>query len=117
MSLTNHTKLFPFEFCAARYLRAWESREQALFSSIKSKPTDLAIADGLRYFRVARNFRGLSTDPGAVKDVRRMLLKVIANRSLAGPETRVDALAKLLLDSQFKQYNLSASSKLLWLFS
>lgn len=114
MSLASYTDVFPLEFCAARFLRQWEKREEALFNSISTRPTDAPLIEALRYFQVARNFARLTKDPSSAKRIRETLLKVRSDNSLATPGDKVNALATSF-QKDFGQFNLSAATKLLWL--
>lgn len=111
------TKLsLTFEYCAFQYLVYWEGWEKKLYNAISGSPNVEDICKALAYFRVARNFKGLtSKKPESAKPILDTLLNIRADSSLMSPIGKVDALAKKFLDSEFKKYNLSAASKLLWL--
>jgi hypothetical protein len=102
----------PFEFCALRFLVQWEQGEKALHEQIAGNPSLTQIRSALRYFQVARTFKGLKSDEAAqaVADA----FREVAGRSQLSPEEKVSALASRFQE-RFKQFNLSASSKLLWL--
>lgn len=104
---------FPFEFCAQRFLLQWQRKERELHSWIKGEPTVDQLRTALRYFKVARNFKGLKT-PERAETILHSLLSVRA-RDLP-PEEKVVALADKFKEADF-QFNLSAASKLLWLSS
>lgn len=104
---------FPFEFCALRYLLLWQRKEEALHISVKKAMPEVDdLRKALRHFQVARNFRGLEQDK-KVELVRHALLKIRGDGALSA-EDKVMSLTKAFKDKGF-QYNLSASSKLLWL--
>ncbi len=106
---------FPFEFCALRYFLQWQRKEAALHSHMRATDPELPhLRKSLRYFQVARNFRGLKHDPRA-QVVRDKLLEVRARKDLATVQ-QVELLATLFKEAEF-QYNISAASKLLWLSS
>lgn len=106
---------FPFEFCALRYLLQWQRKEAILHASMKKVEPELPdIRRALRYFQVARNFKGLKQDERA-ELVRGAILDVRANNNLS-PEQKVATLAQLFKEADF-QHNISAASKLLWLSS
>jgi hypothetical protein len=114
MNLDNYTSIFPFEFCATRFLRQWEKREKSLYTEISSEPTNESIVEALSYFQVARNFKGLSKDNNVAGKIRTALIKVRSDSSLSEPIENVEALTASI-KADFDRYNLSASSKLLWL--
>lgn len=104
---------YPFEFCALRYLLQWQRKEKKLHKLIKSDGLEpAALRQALRYFQVARNFKGLKLDARASLIVE-SLLSIRANSHL-NPEEKVVELATEFKNSEF-QNNISASSKLLWL--
>ncbi|NMG05092.1 hypothetical protein [Azoarcus taiwanensis] len=116
MSLCDCTAGYPLEYCAARFLRQWEQREEALHASISGAAPSDSIVEALRYFQVARNFRGLAEnkDQSVSSDIRSALITTRSDKSLASPIAKVEALAQSL-ELKFGQYNLSAATKLLWL--
>ena len=104
---------FPFEYCALRYYLQWQQRESDLHSRIKVVAPELPdIRKALRYFQVARNFKGLKQDSQA-QLVSVALLRIRECAKLS-PEQKVLRLAKLFEDAGFG-HNISAASKLLWL--
>lgn len=106
---------FPFEFCALRYFLQWQRKEAALHAYMDSAKPELPhLRKALRYFQVARNFKGLKHDIRA-EAVRDELLKARAQQDLP-PEQQVEILAAYFKDAEF-QHNISAASKLLWLSS
>lgn len=106
---------FPFEFCALRYFLQWQRKEASLHAHMRSSNPELPhLRKALRYFQVARNFRGLKHDPRA-EVVRDKLLEARARRDLS-TEQQVVILAGSFKEAEF-QYNISAASKLLWLSS
>jgi hypothetical protein len=104
---------FPLEFCALRFLIQWLRREEALFEAISATPTNDDIREALAYFQVSRNFKGLQDEPQKASLIRKALLRVRNSPSLTA-EQKVEHLA-LDLKRYFKQFNLSAATKLLWL--
>lgn len=106
---------FPFEFCALRYFLQWQRKEAALHADLRSTNPELPhLRKALRYFQVARNFKGLKNDPRA-EVVRDKLLEARARKDLSF-EQQVAILASSFKEAGF-QHNLSAASKLLWLSS
>lgn len=109
----NYRTVFPLTFCALRFLIQWLRREHALFRAISSNPTDQDIREALTYFQVARTFEGLSKDPSKLSSIRLALRDIRKRRSLAPVQMVVELACKLQIE--FKQFNVSAASKLLWL--
>lgn len=106
---------FPFEFCALHYLLQWQRKEASLHTHMRSANPELPhLRKALRYFKVARNFRGLKHDPRA-EVVRDKVLEARARRDLS-TEQQVEILASSFKEAEF-QHNISAASKLLWLSS
>ena len=103
----------PFEYCALRYYLQWQQRESDLHSRIKVVAPELPdIRKALRYFQVARNFKGLKQDSQA-QLVSVALLRIRECAKLS-PEQKVSRLAESFKDAGFG-HNISAASKLLWL--
>ncbi len=102
----------PFEFCALRFLLQWEKSEKSLHEQVAGTPSLDQIRSALRYFQVARTFKGLKSNEAA-QAVADALIAVSEQPSLA-PQERVDALANAFQE-RFAQFNRSAASKLLWL--
>lgn len=111
--MNNYRAEFPLEYCALRFLLQWLRREEALHQAIASEPSDEEIRDALAYFRVSRNFKGLSKESGKAASIRKALITVRNDKELS-PEKKVEELAQSL-ETEFKKFNLSAASKLLWL--
>jgi len=106
---------FPFGFCALRYLLQWQQREEDLHRRISSRtPTIDDLRRALRYFQVARNFKGLKDDQRASLVLNALL--AIRARGDTPPERKVALLAESFKAANF-QRNTSAASKLLWLSS
>jgi hypothetical protein len=104
----------PFEFCALRFLILWETEEKKLHSALRTSPP-LAldyVRKSLNHYGVARNFKGLSQDKTAAF-IQKSLCAISDTPTLT-PEKKVVKLAKKF-KGKFRQHNLSASSKLLWL--
>ncbi len=101
----------PYEYCAYRYLELWERFEKSLYRAISGTHSASQIRDALKYYKIARNFKGLKDDVVAT-NVSKELLKVDGCRGIYSENVKD-------LASRFKkscnQYNLSAASKLLWL--
>ena len=79
---------------------------------MKSRPSLADIRSSLKHFQVARNFAGLKQDNRA-QCISDLLASVDSNRHLSAKE-KVVQLATAF-KGEFKQLNLSAASKLLWL--
>lgn len=106
---------FPFEFCALRYFLQWQRKEANLHAQLRVIAPELPhLRKALRYFQVARNFKGLKHDHRA-ELVRDRLLEIRARNDLSS-EQQVATLAYSFKEADF-QHNLSAASKLLWLSS
>lgn len=106
---------FPFEFCALRFLLQWQRKEKSLYMQMRLANPELSnLRKALRYFQVARNFKGIKDDSRA-EVVRDMLLETRARSDLS-TEEQVVILASSFKEADF-QYNISAVSKLLWLSS
>jgi hypothetical protein len=104
---------FPFEFCALRYLLQWQRKEASFHAQMRSPNPELPnLRKALRYFQVARNFKGLKHDARA-EVVRDKLLETRARTDLS-TEQQVENLACSFGEAGF-QHNISAASKLLWL--
>jgi hypothetical protein len=107
-----NTPEMPFEYCALRFLIQWEQRERTLHDRIAGNPSLGDIRSALRYFQVARTFKGLKSDEAA-QAVADAFLQT-DGQSLILPEQKVMTLASRFKD-KFNRFNLSASSKLFWL--
>lgn len=106
---------YPFCYCALRYLVQWQAKERALHANLQAPSPDLVhLRQALRFFRVARNFAGLSEDDKATL-VRNRLVAVRGRADLP-LEGQVVQLAHDYRQAGFL-FNLSAASKLLWLSS
>jgi hypothetical protein len=101
----------PYEYCAYRYLELWERAEKPLYRAISGVHSAAQIKDALKYYKVARNFKGLKEDSVA-ENISKKLLEIDECKG-----SYLDKVGKLA--ESFKvscgQYNLSAASKLLWL--
>lgn len=102
----------PFEFCALRFLLQWERSERFIYEQISKNPTQDQIRSALRYFQVARTFKGLKSAEAAQYVVD--ALDEVSKRSSLGPVEKVNALAAAF-QKRFAQFNRSAASKLFWL--
>jgi len=102
----------PFEFCALTFFLQWERKEKSLHAQMKSKPSLADIRSALKHFQVARNFAGLKQDDRA-QSIVDSLASVDSNRALSAKEKVVQLATEF--KGEFKQFNLSAASKLLWL--
>ena len=102
----------PFEFCALRYLLLWEQKERHLHALMSATPSVDALRKALHHYRVSRGFRGIAEEANA-KQVLGALRVCIAGAH-SRPEQAVERLASRFA-KDFKQSNLSAASKLLWL--
>lgn len=104
----------PIEFCALKYLYQWQSTERDLYRQIKNDPTQEDLRKALSYFRVARNFPGLNAENNSTPALS-ALFRIRARQNLSAIE-KVIALADDF-ECEYKSFNLSAASKLLWLSS
>jgi hypothetical protein len=105
---------FPFEYCAARFLRQWQEREATLYEAISSTPSEDSIAEALAYFQVARNFAKLKENPKNLGKIQRALVAVRGDETLPSACDKVMELSGRF-QKEFDQFNLSAATKLLWL--
>jgi hypothetical protein len=101
----------PYEYCAYRFLELWERGEKQLHEFMSETPSAGQVRLALKYFRVARNFKGLSD--GTAEEISKALIEVSDDRE-ASPPDKVVLLASRFKVS-FNQSNVSAASKLLWL--
>ena len=101
----------PYEYCVYRYLELWERAEKPLYRAMSGVHSAAQIRDALKYYKVARNFRGLKEE-GVAENISKKLLEIDGYEG--SYSDKVEKLAE-----SFKvisgQYNLSAASKLLWL--
>lgn len=105
------TKELPYEYCALRFLTQWERKERSLYEVISRAPSANDVRKALRYFQVARGFRGLRAE--AEKIVAALATKC-RGLNAKNVVSRVDGIAKSF-EQDFGSRNLSAASKLLWL--
>jgi hypothetical protein len=102
-----------FEYCAAQYLDMWVKKEAKLHNNLKTTAGGEAVRSALAYFRVSRGFPGI--DKAEIQEsVGDMLRKNVGNLTHATVPEHVIALGSAF-EQAFKQNNLSAASKLLWL--
>ena len=102
----------PLAYCALKYLLMWLQEERALHAAFAHKPSDQEFRQALRYFRISRNFKGI-TEGERLRRARSLYLAV-ASKSALAPENQVVALATAF-KREFNTFNVSAASKLLWL--
>ena len=106
----------PLEFCATRFLDLWLREEAEIFRGMNdlgpvTEPAKLRKM--LKHYSIQRNFRGLADDAAAIK-VAHMLCEVVASN--LPPVASVEQLAaRFKKEEEFRQRNLSAASKLLWM--
>jgi hypothetical protein len=101
----------PYEYCAYRYLELWERAEKPLYRALSGVHSAAQIRDALKYYNVARNFKGLKEDSVA-ENISKKLLEIDGYKG--SYSDKVEKLAESFKVS-CGQYNLSAASKLLWL--
>jgi len=101
----------PYEYCAYRFLELWERFEKPLHIALSGKPSAVQIRGALKYYRVARNFKGLSNE--VAEQISAELLKA-SDECNGSYSSKVISLASRFKNI-FGQSNLSAASKLLWL--
>ena len=114
--MTKSPQLTPpptFEYCAFRFLTQWQEEEAELYHAISATPTADAIRRALSYFQVSRTFKDINAD-GNAQFVAEALISVREDVGLSMGHAKVHALAEIF-EQQFKRFNLSAASKLLWL--
>lgn len=102
-----------FEYCSMRFLIQWVRRERHLHENLSNSPTIDGIREALRYFKVARTFKGLGDDEKADKVVKG-LIAVSNELTKKNVIKQVQTLAGTF-KKEFESKNLSAASKLLWL--
>jgi hypothetical protein len=90
----------------------WEQSEKELHERLSSTPNAQDVEKALAYFKVSRNFHGLTKN--GKSELVLESLKTVREETLSSEATRVGKLVELL-KSHFGQENLSAASKLLWL--
>lgn len=101
-----------FTFCALRYLHTWYPREKEIHELLTQERCDTqSVLKALSYFQVSRSFTGLRKDNKSAV-VRDAFIEAIR----APRENRVEQLATSFEEAGFS-YNLSAASKLVWLWS
>jgi|ERR1041384_1118097 hypothetical protein len=101
----------PYEFCAYRFLELWERSEKPLHIALSGTPSGGQIRDALKYYRVARTFKGLCDE--FAEKISEDLVEV-SDRCEGDFSDKVTSLAERF-KKNFDQFNLSAASKLLWL--
>jgi hypothetical protein len=114
--MTKNPQLTPqptFEYCAFLFLTQWQEEEAELYHAISATPTHKTIRRALSYFQVSRTFKGIDADANA-QFVADALISVREDAGLSMGHAKVHALAEIF-KRRFKQFNLSAASKLLWL--
>lgn len=105
------TKEPPYEYCAARFLNQWESKERPLHAVLSGNPTPIEVRRALQYFQVARGFAGLSQKGDSIVRALREASERLDEQNVV---KRVSDLADRFV-KDFGSRNLSAASKLLWL--
>ena len=106
-----NTKEPPYEYCALRFLTQWERKERSLYVVISRAPSADDVRKALRYFQVARGFRGLRAEADKVVDALAIKSRRLNAKNVV---SRVDGLSDSF-KQDFGSRNLSAASKLLWL--
>lgn len=103
------------EFAAMRFLVQWYHKEKLLHAGIRQPtPAEDDIHAALRFFQIARNFRGVR-ERRQLRKIRDALCR--HRTSVAhSPVEKVERLAAAFNSAGF-QRNVSAASKLLWLSS
>jgi len=109
--MNSYIDKFPLPYCAAKFLMQWVKREKHLHSAMSTDPQDTDIFNALAYFQVSRNFKGLRRKADCIKIA---LSGVLKTQQLTSELDKVTALAENFF-LNFGSFNLSASSKLLWL--
>ncbi|HXD33007.1 MAG TPA: hypothetical protein VN643_17925 [Pyrinomonadaceae bacterium] len=101
-----------FEYCALRYLLAWETDERELHAAMTNRPSPLALRSSMQHFRIARSFKGVAEEKNA-NLILNALDRVVRNRT----SSQCDNVMALATEFQnhFGKFNVSAASKLLWL--
>jgi hypothetical protein len=102
----------PLAFCALKYLLLWLQHERSLHLAFAREPSSEDFRQALRYFRISRNFKGITADRNLLR-VRALYLTA-ASSGQRNPEELVGALATAF-KKKFGKFNVSAASKLLWL--
>jgi len=104
----------PYEYCAARFLNQWESKERPLWEALSRDPNQVDQVDvrkALHSFQVARSFAGLEKKADSIV---RALCEASEGLEEQNVVERVENLAARFRED-FGSRNLSAASKLLWL--
>lgn len=102
-----------FEYCSFVFMKQWEEDEKDLHRAFSDRPTLPKLRYALRYFQVARTFKGIADDANA-EFVVDALVDAREGSLSRGREKTVHLLANRFKE-RFKKLNLSAASKLLWL--
>ena len=63
----------PYEYCAYRYLELWERAEKPLYRAMSGVHSAVQIRDALKYYKVARNFKGLKEDNVAANISKKLM--------------------------------------------
>ena len=113
-TMKDYREEYPFEYCAARFLRQWQKREATLYEAISSTPSEDSIAEALAYFQVSRNFAKLRENPKNLGKIQRALVAVRGDEKFPSACNKVMELSRRF-EKEFDQFNLSAATKLLWL--
>ena len=112
--MKNYRDEFPFGYCAARFLRQWEMREETLYTAISSTQREDSIINALAYFQVSRNFANLRKNQENVKKILSALNEVKCDERFPSACEKVMELSERF-KNEFGKFNLSAATKLLWL--
>ena len=102
-----------FGYSALRYSVQWLRYEHAHYVHFQAGPSAEHVRSALRYFMVSRNFKGIK-EPAEAEFIRSKLARIAARRRLE-PAKSVTDLADAWR-SRFMRLNVSAASKMLWLF-
>ena len=97
-----------FNYYALRYFLQWEQVEKSLHQSFSVDLTTDAVRSAMHHFRISRSFPDVS-DPRKAK----LVVNAINSARTGNPVENVDLLTRKF-KKDFKSYNLSAASKLLW---
>jgi hypothetical protein len=97
-----------FQYYALRYLLLWEQAERVIFERLSATNTTDALRKAMHHFRISRSFSGIADDARAT-----LIIRATEDANSRNPAENVQALAQRFKDD-FKSFNLSAASKLLW---
>ena len=107
-----NTEKPPYEYCALRFLMQWERKERIIHEELSRSPSPQNVRKALGYFQVSRGFPGLKTKADRVVTALKKNSRGLNNKTVI---SCVNGLADSF-KRDFRKRNVSAASKLLWLY-